>query len=626
MLKDEDLEEVRLVDQREAGLTESGSSSVNRKFIYVGAAIAVILLTCLVIAIVVFSGDKIPTGLNGDELSEEYWHTYLKMYPEIATYYGGEFTGAYTDDSPEGVVKNKEIWEALQKKLESVTTAGQSADHNLNVEILKETLKYDIEGYDWFMYVTINFNNQMDGPWFTLPSEPSYMNFGEDTYAAYITRLRGIKDYLERVQAWYSLGVEKNVTLPRVIAELLPPQVDALIAIPPLESSFFAPFKNLPPAKKAIRDEALLVITDVVYPAFTLLADYLDAYVEKCRTTIGAEALPNGVAFYQSQIDLYTTSGMKPAEIHQLGLDEVARISNEMAKIANQRNMSLPEFQAYLKTAKEYYAETEEEFLMFVRNYAKKADALLPLWFKTLPRCPYGVQAIPAASAPTAAGAYYNSPDFECSRPGMVSFNTYDLESRPLYTVPSTGLHEGVPGHHLQISLSIESPLPQYRRDSHWNAYVEGWALYSESLGEEVGYYDEDVVLHFGRYVDEIFRAVRLVVDTGMHTGNMTRQEAIDYMSEKTGLGASDVKSEIDRYIAWPGQALGYKLGELTIKDIRKNISEAFATMNETFDLREFHDRLITNGAMPLTLLRSSVYQRYCSEGGAQWNSLDICK
>jgi uncharacterized protein (DUF885 family) len=290
-----------------------------------------------------------------------------------------------------------------------------------------------------------------------------------------------------------------------------------------------------------------------------------------------------------------------------IGLNEVMRIQNESIVIAKRNNYTYSGYINYLRTSPELFVNTSAEYLSFLRDVCKIADAALPQFFEILPRCPYGVIEIPANEAPTSPVAYYRSPDVACTRPGLYYANTYNITSRPLYTMQSTSLHEAVPGHHLQLAIQQEATIAPFRQFGNWNAFIEGWALYSESLGSSMGLYTEDPFL-FGSYSDEIFRACRLVVDTGIHQFNWTRQQAIDFMANYTSHSIDSISIEVDRYIAWPGQALGYKIGQLKISALR-NLLEM--KLGDNFDIRKFHSAVLGQGAMPLSLLEKYIRDVY---------------
>lgn len=336
--------------------------------------------------------------------------------------------------------------------------------------------------------------------------------------------------------------------------------------------------------------------------------DYMvDTYIPNARQTIAAKDLPNGERFYQNRIEHYTTLKITAAEIHEIGLAEVARIRAEMDNIIKQVGFkgSFAEFVEFLRTDPQFYATTPEQLLKEASYIAKKMDAQLPKLFKTLPRTPYGVIAVPASIAPKYTTGRYSGPSRD-DQPGNYWVNTYALDRRPLYVLEALTLHEAVPGHHLQGSIAREMEnVPEFRNQTYISAFGEGWGLYSEFLGIEAGFY-QDPYSDFGRLTYEMWRAVRLVVDTGMHTQGWSRQQAMDFLANNSALSLHNVQTEIDRYISWPAQALSYKLGELTIKRLRV---EAETALGENFDLREFHDEVLKNGSIPLSLLEQIIHE-----------------
>ncbi|HEX9493004.1 MAG TPA: DUF885 domain-containing protein, partial [Thermoanaerobaculia bacterium] len=335
---------------------------------------------------------------------------------------------------------------------------------------------------------------------------------------------------------------------------------------------------------------------------------FRNEYLPGTRTTLGASELPNGRAYYQHKIREFTTLNLTPEEIHKIGLAEVDRISGEMDAVMKQVGFQgdRAAFLEFLRTDPRFYAKTPDELLARAAWIAKRMDGKLPSLFKTLPRLPYTVEPVPADIAPKyTSGRYVGAPQGS-TRPGIYWVNTYKLESRPLYNLEALTLHESVPGHHLQIALSRElANLPNFRRYSYISSFGEGWGLYCEWLGLEAGFYT-DPYSNFGRLTYEMWRACRLVVDTGIHSMGWTRQQAIDYMATRTALPLHEVETEVDRYISWPGQAVSYKLGELKIKDLRKRAEQALGTR---FDIREFHDVVLGNGAVPLSVLEMNVDQ-----------------
>jgi uncharacterized protein (DUF885 family) len=343
-----------------------------------------------------------------------------------------------------------------------------------------------------------------------------------------------------------------------------------------------------------------------VLPAYQgYLKFFIEEYLPAARETIAVTALENGDQYYANRIAYYTNTTMGAGEIHQLGLQEMARIRSEMLAVKAEAgfNGSLSEFIEFLRSDPQFYASSPEQLLYYAAWLAKKADAALPALFNTLPRRPYGVEAVPASIAPKYTTGRYVAPSGSHS-PGYYWVNTHALDKRPLYVLEALTLHEAVPGHHLQTALALEMEnVPTFRRYLYLSAFGEGWGLYSEWLGQEMGFY-QDPYSRFGRLSYEAWRACRLVVDTGMHAMGWSRQQAIDYMEENTALSKHNIRTEVDRYISWPAQALSYKIGELTIKRLR---SEAEKALGSRFEIRAFHDALLANGAVTLQQLERQV-------------------
>jgi uncharacterized protein (DUF885 family) len=398
------------------------------------------------------------------------------------------------------------------------------------------------------------------------------------------------------------------MTHPRVIMQRIPPQLDKQIVDDPEKSLFFAPYvkkkANAPPP--ALVEEAKKHIASSVVPAFRKLRMFFEEkYLPACGNDVGAWARPDGGPMYAYLVRSQTTTKLSPDDVHAIGLREVARIRGEMATVMRRAGFAgtMAEFFAFLRKDPRFFYKDGAELLAAYRELGKRVDPLLAKVFRRLPRTPYGVQAVPDNIAPDTTTAYYRPPAADGSRDGTYFVNLYKPEARPKWEMVALTLHEAVPGHHLQIALAMEQEnLPQFRRHadySAYTAYIEGWALYAESLGEEMGLYG-DPYDKFGQLAYEMWRAVRLVVDTGIHHLKWDRQRAIDFFMENAPKAELDIVNEIDRYIAWPGQALAYKIGELEIKALRKKKS---AALGAKFDLKEFHEHVLEAGPLPLDLL-----------------------
>lgn len=431
-------------------------------------------------------------------------------------------------------------------------------------------------------------------------------------YENYIARLRGFATYADGYIQLMRRGIATGQVLPAVVLNGYEKAIDTHIVADPEASLLYAPLRKFPttvPAteQERLRTAARTAIAESVVPGYRAFGKFMaDEYVPQARGSIGASALPNGRDFYRHRVRRFTTLDLTPEEVHQTGVAEVARIRTEMDQIIASVGFD-GDFAAFVKFLREdpqFYADTEEQLLQKVSFVLKKMDGQLPTLFKRLPRMPYGVRPVPEYIAPRTTAAYYQQPAGDGTRAGFFYMNTYNLKSRPLYTVEALSLHEAVPGHHLQIALQQEiEDLPRFRRYTGFTAYVEGWALYAESLGSEVGFY-EDPYSDFGRLTMEIWRACRLVVDTGIHYFGWTREQAIEYMTNNSAMSEHNIRAEVDRYIGWPGQALAYKIGEMKIRELRKL---AEGKLGERFDIRQFHDVVLRGGAVPLDVLEASV-------------------
>jgi uncharacterized protein (DUF885 family) len=425
-------------------------------------------------------------------------------------------------------------------------------------------------------------------------------------FADWNARLRSFPAYAHQTMELLAEGIRTGMTHPRVVMTRVVAQLDAQIVDDPTKSPFFAPYKKsgASAATPAAREEAARLVASQVVPAFReLRAFFVDKYLPACRETIAAEALPNGRAMYAYLVRSQTTTNTTPDAVHAVGLREVARIRGEMEAVKARTGFSgsMKEFFTLLRTDPRFYFKSREELLEAYRALGKRIDPQLVKVFRTLPRTPWGVEAIPDAVAADTTTAYYREPASDGSRAGTMFVNLYKPESRPKWEMVSLTLHEAVPGHHLQIALALEEHgIPAFRRHCECQAFVEGWALYAEGLGEEMGLYD-DPYAKFGQLTYEMWRAVRLVVDTGMHHLGWDRKRAIDYFMENAAKTELDVTNEVDRYIAWPGQALAYKTGELRIRELRNK------RVRPGFDLKAFHEAVLRAGPMPLDILEREV-------------------
>ncbi|GAA0671708.1 DUF885 domain-containing protein [Rheinheimera tangshanensis] len=430
-------------------------------------------------------------------------------------------------------------------------------------------------------------------------------------YLDYLAKLKTVPAYMQQQTEWMKQGLATGMTQPKAVLAGFEQSILAFISKTPEQNVFYRPFHQKPEfidieSWQALQSEAQQVVTLQLNPAYQQFYQFMvEQYLPGARDSIAASDWPKGREYYQNRLEHYTTLKLTPEQVHQIGLNEVARIRAEMQAIITKVGFkgSFAEFIQFLRTDPQFYAKTPTELLKEASFIAKKIDAELPKYFRTLPRTPYGVAPVPAEIAPKYTTGRYAGTNRD-DRAGFYWVNTYALDRRPLYEMEALTLHEAVPGHHLQISLAREqSSLPEYRRNFYTSAFGEGWGLYAEYLGIEMGFY-QDPYSDFGRLTYEMWRAARLVVDTGMHTMGWSRQQAIDFLASNTALSMHNVTTEIDRYISWPAQALSYKLGELTIKKLRK---EAQQQLGHDFDLREFHDVVLRNGSVPLSILEQQV-------------------
>jgi uncharacterized protein (DUF885 family) len=408
------------------------------------------------------------------------------------------------------------------------------------------------------------------------------------------------------------VGLEKGITMPQIVLENYESSMDVHVVNDPEDSFFYKAFKNLPPemsdtTKAELQTAAKKAIQESIIPGYKMFSNFItQEYSPNARKTLGASQLPNGKSFYQQQVDYYTTLNLSPDEIYQIGIKEVARIRSQMETIIEEVNFkgSFEDFLTFLRTDPQFYCDTPKCLLKEAAYLSKRIDGLLPNVFKTLPRLPYGVQPVPDAIAPKYTTGRYIEGSAINFKSGTYWVNTYDLKSRPLYVLPALTLHEAVPGHHLQISLAAEiKDLPKFRQHTYLSCYGEGWALYCEYLGEEMGMYTTPYE-RFGRLTYEMWRACRLVVDTGIHSKGWSREKALNYLSSNTALSIHECNTEIDRYIGWPGQALSYKIGELKIKELRQRAEDK---LGAKFDLRAFHELILSQGSVPLFILEELV-------------------
>jgi uncharacterized protein (DUF885 family) len=518
--------------------------------------------------------------------------------------------GQLIDMSAEALARRQQQRLAWQAKLQQINVAALSEQNQLNHAILSYRLAGHIDEYRFgahLMPLTAESGFHSDLGF--LPQRTAFRS--QKDYLLYIQQLAAIPRYMQQQTDWMTLGLKMGMTQPKVVLKGFEQGILSYIATDATQSVFFQPFNTQPtfvsePDWQLLRQSAAEQIRTAVNPAYQAFYDFMvQQYLPGARDSIAASALPQGAEYYNNRLQHYTTLQLTPAQVHQTGLDEVKRIRAEMQQVIDESGFSgsFADFIHFLRTDPQFYAETPQELMRYAAFLAKKADAQLPKLFQMLPRTPYGVVPVPAEIAPKYTTGRYSGPSRD-DQAGFYWVNTYRLDRRPLYEMEALTLHEAVPGHHLQVALAREqAQLPDYRRSFYTSAFGEGWGLYAEYLGLEMGFY-QDPYSNFGRLTYEMWRAARLVVDTGMHSMGWSRQQAIDYLAANTALSMHNVTTEIDRYISWPAQALSYKLGEITLKRLRRQAEQA---LGERFNVREFHDVVLKNGSLPLAVLEQQV-------------------
>jgi len=568
--------------------------------------------TLFLVAILLVSRNA---GADPSGLYDDYWDFELRHDPFVATTSGDyRFNASVPDVSPQAQQARLRQLREFESRLRNPAETGNS----LNADILSFILKHDIALGEF-------------EPWRVpfLSDSGFHMNIGyvvsstrfetADDYRDYLFRLRALPRYFEQNTRNMQAGLDAGFTQPRAIMENILPSFDSQVTRNAAEHPLYKPFRTMPDSvseemQVALRREARDILDQEVIPAYAALRDFMsDRYIQNARQTLGASEMPDGDAYYAALVRYFTTlDSATPEAIHERGLAEVARIRTEMDTViaATDFEGSFEEFLEFLRTDPQFYPQTADEILKQAAWIAKKTDGRLPAYFGKLPRQPYSVDPVPDEIAANYTGGRYVPSPPGGPRGGQYWVNTYALETRPLYQLVALSLHEGVPGHHLQGALAYEiEDAPAFRQQFYPHAFGEGWGLYAEKLGVEMGIY-ETPYDHFGRLSYEMWRAARLVVDTGIHAMGWSREQAVDYLAANTALSMHEIGTEIDRYIAWPGQALAYKIGELTIWELR---GEAEKALGDAFDIREFHDTILTNGGVPLELLKIQV-RRYIDE------------
>jgi uncharacterized protein (DUF885 family) len=545
-------------------------------------------------------------------LFDEHWQAQMQHDPLFASMCGdNRYDDCLPSASDASFVGWKSQMQAFRQCQEAIPRAELSPAEQLNYDIFARLLDMEIEELDHFYYrMPIS---RTSGFHMVLPDLPTYMSMEKlRDYENYLSRLQALPAFFAENIELMRLGVSSGYRPPLVTLTGIEDGIQTHIVADPASSAFFIPFNNLPAGiadadRVRLTHLALEIIRSSVIPAYSLLLKFVqEEYRPAARSGIAASELPRGAEFYHSRIRYFTSLDLTAEQVHATGQSEVLRIRAGMQSVVQKSGFKgdLKQYIDWLRSEPRFYADTPDELLKQTALVLKRIDGELPRLFKTLPRLSYGIRTIPDFSAPGNTTAYYMPGAGDGTRAGNYYVNTYDLKSRPFYEIEALSLHEAVPGHHLQIALQQElTDLPNFRRFSGFTSFVEGWALYSERLGLEMGFY-QDPASDFGRLSYEMWRACRLVVDTGMHALGWSRQQAIDFMLENTSSTELNIINEVDRYIAWPGQALAYKIGELKIRELRAFAEDQLGTR---FNLREFHDVILLAGAVPLDVLGQRV-------------------
>jgi uncharacterized protein (DUF885 family) len=559
-----------------------------------------------------FAQDATTTKALHDLFARE-WQYDLERSPTRASQLGDRrWNDRWPDRSLPAIKRRNDHDVELLKEMGRIERSKLSAADQLNYDLFKKDYETGIEEYQYRWYLVPL--NQRGGIQTQNELADSLRFETIKDYEDWIARLNAFPTYLDQTITLMREGAKARIVLPKVIMQRVPAQIEKQLVNKPEDSLFYKPFKRFPSTissgdQQRLERAAAAAISVHIIPSYQRFKKFfVEEYLPATFEEVGAWQMPQGEAMYAFFTRKFTTTNVTPREVHEKGLSEVKRIRAAMHDVMNQVGFkgTLPEFFTLLRTDKRFYYQNPEELLAAYQAMSKRIDPHLVKVFKTLPRMPYGVEVIPAASAPDTTTAYYRQPAADGSRAGTYFVNLYKPESRPKWEMMALSLHEAVPGHHLQIALAQElGDIPNFRRFGGYTAFVEGWGLYAESLGEDMGLYD-DPYAKFGQLTYEMWRAVRLVVDTGIHQMRWTRKQAIDYFMENAPKAELDIINEIDRYIAWPGQALAYKTGELKIKELR---ARAKSELGDKFDLREFHEVVLGSGAVPLDVLERNVVE-----------------
>jgi uncharacterized protein (DUF885 family) len=546
------------------------------------------------------------------ELLAQSWEFALVEDPLFATHAGD---GRYNDRLPRETLADQDRRAEADRKflarLEAIGRGKLSRAEQISYDIFARQKRDAIAEHEFRSYLMPITNRS--GFHISFPELPLHMPMASvRDYENYVARLRAFARYVDDHVELLREGVKQGFTMPAVVLVDVDKSLSPHVVDDPTRSLLYKPLAEMPAGfseadRIRLATDGKAAIAESVVPGYRKLLDFMKSeYVPACRQQVGASALPRGREFYRYRVRHFTTLDIDPQQIHDTGQAEVKRIKRQMQAVIAKVAFS-GDFHAFveqLRSDPKFYVDTPEQLMKETSLVLKRMDGELPKLFKTLPRMSYGIREIPDFIAPRTTTAYYQPPSGDGTRAGFYYVNTHNLKSRPLYEIEALSLHEAVPGHHLQIALQQElKGLPEFRRFAHPTAFVEGWGLYAERLGLEVGFY-KDPYRDFGRLSYEMWRACRLVVDSGMHYLGWTREQAIQFMADNTALTLHNIAAEVDRYISWPGQATAYKMGELKIRSLRKMAEEK---LGEKFDVRQFHDAVLASGAVPLDVLEENV-------------------
>ncbi len=565
------------------------------------------LLTTLISLTITACGTGNDESFN--QILDDEWKRGIQENPVYASYMGDKSANQDWPDISEGAVRErqKKTREVLEQ-IRSIDPQSLSIENQLNYRLFLYNYERSVRGQKFDSHL-LTFGQRGGIQLEHETAEGLSFNTSQD-YKDWLVRLEKLPTLIDQHMNLGRLGIERKITAPNILMQRVANQIQLQLVDNPEESPFFNVFIDIPENiqdRETIQSMARDVIKSKVIPAYYKLNDFFtEEYLPASRTTYGVLDLPNGFEWYENLARYHTTTDLTPDEIHEIGLSEVERIRSEMQEVIDSLGFdgSFNDFLVFLRTDPQFYYETEDELLEAYLATSKKIDPEMVSLFKVLPRTPYGIKPIPMESAPDTTTAYYMRPAADGSRAGYYYVNLYRPDVRPKYEIEVLSVHEAVPGHHLQIALAMElEGIPNFRKYSGYTAYVEGWGLYSESLGYDIGLYS-DPYSRFGALTYDMWRAVRLVVDTGMHYKGWTRQEAIDFFTANAAKTEQDIINEIDRYLVMPGQALAYKIGQLKILELK---NKAKKQLGDDFDIKEFHHAVLSQGALPLAVLEENI-------------------